>query len=115
LKINYRPFNFRINNTISSTGLYLGVYSSKTFGSNYWITLPEKYTPGYYYWSPGLRTGMYFGTSLSKFVCEESNISAELFFECGSYDLLIISYWPNKSTIPLKDILKLALGVKINL
>ena len=113
LKLIYRPFNVRVSEQLSSTGLYTGAYVSRTFGSEYWVFLPDRYKNGYYYWSPGLRFGVLFGTSLIHEFEDAAISSTEFYFEGSTYDLLIVSYWPNRNEIPLHEIIKLAVGIRI--
>jgi hypothetical protein len=112
VKANYKPFNLPLSKRLSSHILYGGMYASRTFGNEYWSSLPDYYPEGYYYWSPGLRYGIYLGTNLSGNFGSDIK-TASLFFECSTYDLLLYSYWPNRNAIPLHDILRLALGVRI--
>ena len=113
LKLNYRPFSIRISESISTTMIYTGAYASRTFGENYWLYLPDRYKNGYYYWSPGLRFGLLVGTSLIYRFDDAAISSAEFYFESSTYDLLIVSYWPNRNEIPLHDIVKFAIGMRI--
>ncbi len=114
-KVNYKPFKIIFNESYSSTGIYLGIYNSFTIGENYWVFYPDKYPAGYYNTLPGLRTGIYLGTSITKFFGTECRKGAEFFFECGTYERLLMSYWSNNKIIPFVDIIKLGLGVKIDI
>jgi hypothetical protein len=114
LQLTVKLLKYKINDNIEILPLNFGWYAHHTFGSEFWVTLPDKYSKGYYWWSPGRNAGIFIGGELkTKLLANESPASGTAFyFRIGSRGLYIASKAGN-STIPLTDIIELGFGVAI--
>ncbi|MEA2107697.1 MAG: hypothetical protein U9P82_13460 [Bacteroidota bacterium] len=100
-KIEYYPLN-------------IGIFVHHTFGSKYFIALPDHYPEDYYWWAPGRTGGLFVEGQFSY----QFNTSRKMFSEIGVYyrvvtrGIYITSKFSNAS-IPLEDIFSLGLGIVI--
>ena len=94
--------------------LNIGWFIHHTFGSNYWIKLPEHYPDEYYWWSPGRNSGVFLGGEIkTKLLSNKTPASGTAFYiRAGSRGLYIASKFGN-SSIPLIDIIEFGFGVAI--
>ncbi len=114
LQLTFKFLKYKLNDNLEFLPLNFGWYAHHTFGSDFWVTLPDKYSKGYYWWSPGRNAGIFIGGELkTKLLATRSPASGTAFyFRIGSRGLYIASKAGN-STIPLTDILELGFGVAI--
>jgi len=114
LQLTFKLLKYKVNDNIEILPLNIGWYAHHTFGNEFWISLPDKYTKGYYWWSPGRNAGIFIGGELkTKLFANETPASGTAFyFRIGSRGLYIASKAGN-STIPITDIIELGFGVAI--
>ena len=114
LQLTGKLLKFDINENIQILPLNFGWYAHHTFGSEFWITLPDKYSKGYYWWSPGRNAGIFIGGEIkTKLFASKMPASGTAFYaRIGSRGLYLASKFGN-SSIPLKDILELGFGIAI--
>jgi hypothetical protein len=114
LQLTFKFLHYKINDKLDFLPLNFGWYAHHTFGSEFWITLPDKYSDGYYWWSPGRNAGIFLGAELkTKLLATKSPASGTAFYvRVGSRGLYIASKVGN-SSIPFTDILELGFGVAI--
>ena len=114
LQLTAKFLKYKINNNIELLPLNIGWYAHHTFGSEFWIAPPDKYSKGYYWWSPGRNAGVFIGGELkTKLFANDTPASGTAFyFRIGSRGLYIASKAGN-STIPITDIIELGFGVAI--
>jgi hypothetical protein len=114
LQLTGKLLKFRINENIEVLPLNFGWYAHHTFGEEFWITLPDKYTKGYYWWSPGRNAGIFIGGEIkTKLFANKLPASGTAFyFRVGSRGLYISSKVGN-NTIPITDILEFGFGVAV--
>lgn len=113
LKENYIPWKVKIK-----TGRWFlepftaSLYINKIFGDEFWTREPDKYPDGYYGLATNLRFNLAFGQRLC-FKVKPIGLSERLtvFYELGTNDLYIISYFTNKY-LKVTDIFNLSLGIK---
>ena len=114
LQLTGKLLKFDINKNIQILPLNFGWYAHHTFGEEFWITLPDKYSKGYYWWSPGRNAGIFIGGEIkTKLFATKMPASGTAFYaRIGSRGLYLASKFGN-SSIPLKDILELGFGIAI--
>ncbi len=114
LQLTAKLLKIKINDNIEVLPLNFGWYAHHTFGQEFWIKLPDKYTKGYYWWSPGRNAGIFIGNEIkTKFLANKTPASGTSFYvRLGTRGLYLSSIWGN-STIPVKDILELGFGIAI--
>lgn len=113
-KVTYSPWRIHLKNNYNVAPFSIGFYSSHTLGPQFDTKWPEYYPKGYYWWATAIRLGAYVGGKVGLEVKNHKKIKGfEFYYEAGTYDLLLISYVQNTGYLRPKDILSLALGVKI--
>jgi hypothetical protein len=114
LKTTYSPWRISLSKDRYLVPFSIGAYLSHTFGPQFDSKWPSYYPAGYYWWATAIRPGAYIGGKIgSNNLSKKSQV--ELYYELGSYDLMMISYVQNTHYLNLTDILNLAIGVKISL
>lgn len=112
-KTTYSPWRIVLKNHHYLRPFSIGAYLSYTFGPQFDTKWPSYYPSGYYWWATSFRPGAYIGGKIGKnVVINKHNRTWELYYELGTYDLLIISYVQNKGFLKLSDITSLSLGLK---
>lgn len=113
-KTTYSPWRIPIKNTSYIRPFSIGAYLSYTFGPQFDTKWPSYYPAGYYWWATSFRPGVYIGGKVGRdFRVNNRTRQFELFYELGSYDLLMISYVQNREYLKLSDIVNLSFGVKM--
>jgi len=111
-QFTYKPFKYKPNDNIEILPLNFGVFTHKTFGSEFWVRLPDYYPDGYYWWYPGINAGMFLGGEIkTKLFANNTPASGTAFYvRIGSRGLYLASKLGN-SSIPFADIIELGFGV----
>lgn len=113
-KISYSPWRIPLRNTFNIVPFSLGFYMSYTFGPQFDTKWPSYYPEGYYWWATAIRPGAFIGGKAGKDLqLFKRKRAMELYYELGTYDLLLISYVQNTGYLKFGDILNLAFGVKM--
>jgi len=113
-KTTYSPWRVPLKNTYYVVPFSLGFYLNYTFGPQFDSKWPTYYPKGYYWWATSFRPGAYIGGKIGKEVKYRKKIKGlELYYELGTYDLLLISYVQNTKYLKPADILSLSLGLKM--
>lgn len=113
-KTTYSPWRIPLKNTYYIVPFSLGFYLNYTFGPQFDSKWPTYYPKGYYWWATSFRPGAYVGGKIGKAIKSRRKIKGfELYYEVGTYDLLLISYVQNTGYLKPADILSLSLGLKI--
>lgn len=113
LKENYVPWKINIRKSKwMAEPFTVSLYMNKIFGREFWSREPDKYPDGYYGLATNLRFNLAFGQRLN-FKVRPIGLSERLtlFYEFGTNDLYIISYFCNKY-LRITDIFNLSLGIK---
>jgi hypothetical protein len=114
LQLTGKPLKINLNNKSEYYPLNIGIFVHHTFGSEYFIALPDHYPEDYYWWAPG-RTGGLFAEGQFNY---KFNDSRKIFSEIGIYyrvvtrGIYLTSKFSNAS-VPLEDIFSLGLGIII--
>lgn len=114
LKENYIPWRIRLkSDRWHFEPLTVSLYMNKIFGDEFWTKEPDKYPDGYYGLATNLRFNLAFGQRI-RFKLKPIGIAQylSLFYELGTNDLYLISYFGNKY-LSLPDIFSLSLGIKL--
>ncbi|WP_031527851.1 hypothetical protein [Dyadobacter crusticola] len=112
-KTTYSPWSVPLRDSYYIKPFSAGIYLSYTFGPQFDWKWPSYYPKGYYWWATSVRPGLYIGGKVGRDVTPRTRKrQVELYYELGTYDLLLISYVQNTGFLKPGDILNLALGVK---
>jgi len=114
LQFTAKLFRIKASKNIEILPLNIGWYIHHTFGSEFWVKLPDNYPDGYYWWSPGRNAGVFIGGEIkTKLLANKTPASGLAFYaRAGSRGLYLASKVGNKS-IPLTDIIELGFGVAL--
>ena len=114
LQFTGKLLQFSLSENIDVYPLNIGIFAHHTFGSEFWIKQPDKYSKGYYWWYPGINAGFFLGGEIkTKFLANKTPASGTAFYvRVGSRGLYVASKAGN-SSIPIKDIIELGFGVAI--
>lgn len=114
-KTTYSPWKINFKHNYYAAPFSLGAYLSYTFGPQFDFKWPSYYPAGYYWWATAIRSGAYMGGKIGRQITVNKRISAvELYYEIGSYDLLMISYVQNRNFLKLSDISNVSFGLKLS-
>jgi hypothetical protein len=110
----YTPFKINLNDNFQWEALKLGTGVSYSLGHQFFTTLPKRYSDNYYWWASSLRFTPFIGTAISTKVGNEATAikRLQLYAEIGTTDLDLVSKIDNES-LPLSDIINLAIGTKV--
>jgi hypothetical protein len=115
LKTTYSPWRVHLKNNSYIVPFSMGAYLSYTLGQQFESKWPSYYPSGYYWWATAIRSGAYVGGKFGKPITVNKRKSGvELYYELGSYDLLMVSYVQNRKFLSLPDISSLSFGVKLS-
>jgi len=112
LQLSGKPIKLRLNDKLDYYPLNIGIFLHHTFGSEYYITLPDHYPEDYYWWYPG-RTGGLFLEGQLNYSFQDTN---KRFSKVGIYYRIVTRgvYLTSKisnHSIPIEDIFSLGFGV----
>jgi hypothetical protein len=114
LQFTSKLLRFKVNKNIELLPLNIGWFIHHTFGSEYWIKLPEHYPDEYYWWSPGRNSGVFLGAEVkTKLLSNTTPATGTAFYvRVGSRGLYLASKFGN-SSIPLNDIIEFGFGIAV--
>ncbi len=113
LKENYIPWQIKLGKERWKFDPFtVSLYMNKIFGNEFWTREPDKYPDGYYGIATNFRVNLALGQRIH-FKVKPIGLSERvtLFYEFGTNDLYIISYFTNKY-LKIPDIFNLSLGIK---
>jgi hypothetical protein len=116
-KLMYSPFRLRLSDKFQLLPLTVGGYFSYTHGTIN-DELPGQYSKDYYWFSTDTRYGPLLGSRLTFLgppiaaTGQPRKISA--YYELGSNDLYLVSYFQNTQALHFGQTLTLALGIKVD-
>jgi len=117
LKVQYSPYTVPLSPKLQLRPLTVGAYASYTHGV---INdgEPNQYYKGYYWFSTDTRVGILLGSRLSYLLpttpqrTQPRRLSA--YYELGTNDLYVVSYFTNLTGLSPLDLLTLGLGLKLD-
>ena len=116
LKENYIPWSIDLGQRWSVEPLKASIYVNTVFGDEFWKSQPGRYPDKYYEMlSTKFRVNIAFGQEITWQVPHNRRKYAKsisLFYEVSSCDLYIRAKFQD-SSIPLKDIVGLSIGLKL--
>ncbi|MCF8348759.1 MAG: hypothetical protein K9G61_08095 [Bacteroidales bacterium] len=114
LQFTAKLIRIRLSEDYTLLPLNFGWFLHHTFGSEYWVKLPQHYPPEYYWWSPGRNAGVFIGGEIkTNWLASKTPASGLAFYtRVGTRGLYIASKFGN-SSIPLSDIIEIGFGVAL--
>jgi hypothetical protein len=112
LLLSYDVIRVKLSENISVHPVIVGAFLTVNYGDNIYVSRPDYYPEGYYWWNSAIRYGPFINTEI-KFTPDDSKHSYSLFFRTLTNDLYIYSYASNTRYLSISDILVFGLGIKI--
>ncbi|MEA3317336.1 MAG: hypothetical protein U9R54_05215 [Bacteroidota bacterium] len=114
LQFTAKLLKYKLSDNLEILPLNFGFFGHHTFGSEYWVKLPDNYPDNYYWWSPGRNVGVFIGGEVkTKLFASKIPASGTAFYvRFGSRLLYFASKYSNAS-IPVHDIVELGFGVAV--
>lgn len=117
IRQTYIPWHLPLNRTLSFLPFTCGLFFSTITGGDFWTHQPDKYPKKYYGFSTKIRSHIFIGQRLKFNIPQNQRLhhkSVEIYYELSTCDLYVASYVTN-SNLPLRDVLSLSLGLKLEL
>lgn len=106
----YTPWRIDLTDRLSWQPLQTGLFIAYTTGLDLKSSWPSYLERGYYWWSPNFRQHLYVRSQLGWRTATSQRIAA--YFEMNTNDLYVFSWWPNRKSIPVMDIVFFGVGVQ---
>ena len=114
LRFMYTPWRFDHGERWTLEPLQTGLFVAYTTGldlSSHWPSHLEK---GYYWWTPNFRQHPYLRSQLSYRTKAGTIQRIGAYFEVNTNDLYVYSWWPNRRSIGVNDIVFFGAGVQVH-
>lgn len=114
MKEIYTPWSVNINRLFSVEPLYCSMFVNSLLSGEFWTKEPDRYPKGYYGFSSRVRFHIGIGQKVTVHIPTEKRFLADKFtvyYEVSTCDLYVRQKFLN-SSIPLKDIISLAVGIQ---
>ncbi len=112
-KLSYHPFRPGKVLNLQVQPFTVGLQGTYTFGKQYFLYSPDNYPYNYYGFPTALHAGFFVGGNVSTTFNKKTLRGVGIYYELGTNDVELKSYLAN-SSIPLRDIVNLAIGIKTN-
>jgi hypothetical protein len=109
-KLTYAPWRLRAGPHWRIQPLRTGVQVTWTFGSEYFVSQPERYPSGYYDFPTALHAGLALGAAVIRKLPHERDLT--LYAEAVALDTMLRDWHENRETIAASDVLSLAIGTR---
>ncbi|MFP2929336.1 hypothetical protein ACLESO_29875 [Pyxidicoccus sp. 3LG] len=111
LKGQWHPFRLDLEGW-QLRPLTVGLLLSYTFGDDYFVTLPDRYPSGYYWFKTALRPALLLGASVGRPVSAMRLRHLEGYFELVATDYRLVQFLRNPATVET-GLFSLALGARL--
>jgi len=114
IKNTWKPLKSKEFYSWKADLLTIGIPISWTFGKEFFFLAPKDQYPSHYYdYSSAVRVGIFAGGRITKKLSANNSIKAiALYYEFGTYDLMIHNYYYNIGTTAFVDIFNVGLGIQ---
>lgn len=115
LRFMYTPWKLEITPRWQLEPLQTGVFVAYSTGLDLTATWPSYLERGYYWWFPNFRQHLYARSQLSYKLKGGKVQRVAAYLEVNTNDLYVYSWWPNRGSIRVYDILFFGAGVQVYL
>ncbi|TXI82396.1 MAG: hypothetical protein E6Q44_02145 [Flavobacteriales bacterium] len=113
LRFMYTPWRVDLNETWQLEPVQTGLFVAYTTGLDLQASWPSYLEKGYYWWTPNFRQHLYLRSQVSHRFEGAFVQRIGAYFEVNTNDLYVYSWWPNKGSIGVGDILFFGAGVQV--
>lgn len=118
IRESYVPWNLQIGHSdYAFKPLTCGLFLSSVLNHDFWVSEPGRYPGGYYGFSTRIRSNLFLGQRITYYRPEAKRTFAQglsLYYELSVCDTDLLTFFGDKC-IKFKEILSLALGLKLHL
>lgn len=118
LKESYIPWKVYIGQSgFTFKPFTCGLFLSSVLNSDFWLNEPSRYPNGYYGFSTRIRANIFIGQRFTFYRPEEKRTHAKgisVYYELSACDTDLCTFFGDRC-IKFKDIMSLALGIKLHL
>lgn len=114
LQVSGNLLKYQIKNRFELYPLNIGISVHHHFGSEFWTKLPSHYPNKYYWWSPGVSSGLFWDIGLKTKVFKNSNPGSgtNFYLHLETRGLSLASKYGN-SSLPLREVIDFGIGIKV--
>lgn len=118
LRQSYIPWNIQFGRSdFGFKPLSCGLFFSSVLNDDFWVSEPSRYPGGYYGFSTRLRANIFLGQRFTYYWADDKRAFAQgvsFYYEFSVCDTDLITFFGDRC-IKFKDILSLALGLKVHI
>jgi hypothetical protein len=111
----YTPWSVGFRERWRWEPIQTGLFIAYSTGVDLEATWPSYLEKGYYWWSPNFRQHLFMRSQLSYRMKERTVQRVAAYFEINTNDLYVYSWWPNRRSLSLYDIVFFGAGVQVYL
>lgn len=115
LRFMYTPWQVDIRKRWLLEPVQTGLFVAYTTGMDLRASWPSHLEKGYYWWTPNFRQHLFLRSQLSLRTGQGFVQRIGAYFEVNTNDLYVYSWWPNRGSISVGDILFFGAGVQVQL
>lgn len=109
----YTPWKVDLHERWSLEPVQTGIFVAYSTGIDLTAQWPSYFEKGYYWWLPNFRQHIFMRTQLSYRPKDRKVQRIAAYFEVNTNDLYVYSWWPNRSSISVYDIVFFGAGVQV--
>lgn len=113
LRSMYTPWRVALNERWRLEPVQTGLFVAYTTGLDMRASWPSHLEKGYYWWLPNFRQHLFLRSQLSFHTGQGFVQRIGAYFEVNTNDLYVYSWWPNRGSISVGDILFFGAGVQV--
>jgi hypothetical protein len=111
----YTPWSVDFRERWRWEPIQTGLFIAYSTGLDLEATWPSYLEKGYYWWSPNFRQHLFMRSQLSYRMKERAVQRVAVYFEMNTNDLYVYSWWPNRRSLSVYDIVFFGAGVQVYL
>jgi hypothetical protein len=113
-KLTWLPWEVAVGRRWLVRPFSMAVQLTYTFGSDYYLFLPERYPREYYDFATALRAGLAFGGTFGR---RTSGALREIavYWEAVALDAMLVVWYRNTGSLGPQDVFTIALGIRVAL
>lgn len=115
LRFLYTPWRVDIGDRLQLEPLQVGLFIAYTAGLDLRSRWPSHLDKGYYWWFPNFRQHLHVRSQLGWRTGQDKTQRLAAYLEVNTNDLYVYSWWPNRGSIAVGDILFLGAGLQLYL
>lgn len=112
LRFMYTPWKVDVGEHLLLEPIQVGVFVAYTAGLDLRTSWPSHLEKGYYWWFPNFRQHLHVRSQLGWRAGKDRSQRLAAYLEVNTNDLYVYSWWPNRKSISVGDIVFLGAGMQ---